>query len=155
MHAINHPPHARLGINNWLILAEDGQILDVRVKVYCVSGTVQDAVDFLESRLELDYYVADDTGPPELRFDQMVEDADDYPTAPPVFLNDPRFEENWCLLFGHATTLQLMNLPSAKLLEFEADKNAVYRATAFMLGADDILRRLDFNLDGFIQPLPA
>lgn len=154
MHAINHPPLSRLGVNNWLILAEDGHILDVRVKVYCVAGTVQDAIDFLESRLELDYYVANDTGPPELRFDQMVEDADDYPKAPPVYLNDHRIDDNWCLLFGHATTLQLMNLPSARFLEIEEDKNAVYRAVAFMLGSDDILRRLDVKLDRYLPPLP-
>lgn len=154
MHATNHPPHARLGVNNWLIVDEDGRILAVRVKLYCVAGTVQDTIEFLDSRVEFDYYVAVENGPPELRFDEMVEDADDYPPAPPVYLNDPRIEDNWCLLFGHATTLQLMNLPSANFLEFEGTRNAVYRATAFMLGADDILRRLDVNLDRFVQPLP-
>lgn len=154
MHSTDNPPNTRLGVNNWLVIGEDGQILDTRVMLYCVRGTVKETLEFLESRIPLDFYVAEAIGPPELRFDRMVDDADDYPPAPPIYFNDPRLEANWCLLFGHATTLRLMNLPAVNFLEFEGDANAVYLAKGFILQADETLSPLDLDLSGFVNPLP-
>lgn len=154
MHITDHPSQLRLGVLNWLVLAEDERIVDTRVELYCIAGTVKEAVEFLESRVKLDYYVAEAAGPPELRFDSLVEDADDYPPAPPIFLNDSRIADNWCHLFGDATTRQLMKLPTSNFLEFEGVAKTVHLAVGFMLGADGMLERLNVDLSEFVEPLP-
>lgn len=153
MHSVDNPPNTRLGVNNWLILNEDLSINDVRVKLYCIQGNPHAAKKFLESRVELDYYVSATNGPPELRFDPIAESSDEYPLQPAIFLNDVRIQNNWCLLFGHATTVEFLNLPDSNFLEFKGDRESVYLASAFMLLKNGELVRLEMDLSGFVpQP---